>query len=109
MTIAELQARARKIAADYRLLNKQQGSKAWDVSARMAGFVTDIGELNELVMAKQGFRTVADVDAKLAHELGDCLWSLLVLADELGVDLQQAFLRTADELDERVAKASRGR
>ena len=54
-------------------------------------------------MAKHGLREMDDVDAKLAHELSDCLWSVLVLADKYGIDLQQEFLKTMETLDKRIA------
>ena len=42
---------------------------------------------------------MAEVDRKLAHELSDCLWSVLVLAHAYDVDLEQEFLRTMGELE----------
>ena len=60
----------------------------------------------KLVMAKEGRREgPADLDAKLAHELADCLWSVLVLADAYGVDVGQAFLRTMRELEAKLPAA----
>jgi len=53
----------------------------------------------KLVMAKTGARAVADVDRKLAHELSDCLWSVLVLARCYGLDLEREFLTTMAELE----------
>lgn len=101
--INELQQRAVEIAAKYTELNKRQGHNPWGPKDRMMGFVTDVGELNELVMAKEGMRHIEDADEKLAHELSDCLWSILVLADNYGVDLNAAFLKTMDELERRVS------
>jgi NTP pyrophosphatase (non-canonical NTP hydrolase) len=43
-----------------------------------------------------------DVDEKLAHELSDCLWSILVLADKYKIDLSKEFKKTMDLLDERI-------
>ena len=37
------------------------------------------------------------------HELADCLWSVLTLADAYDVDLAGAFTATMDELDEVLA------
>jgi NTP pyrophosphatase (non-canonical NTP hydrolase) len=62
----------------------------------MLGFVVDVGDLAKLVMAKEGLREVSDLDDRLAHELADCLWSVLVLADLCGVDLERAFAHTMD-------------
>ena len=68
----------------------------------MEGFVGDVGDLMKLVMAKEGVREIPDVDQKLAHELSDCLWSVLVLANKYNVDLETSFLQTMDELEKRI-------
>ncbi len=70
----------------------------------MEGLVGDIGDLMKLVMAKEGWRAGDDIDNKLAHELSDCLWVLLVLADRYNIKLDETFLKTMDELDSRIAK-----
>ena len=64
----------------------------------MQGFVGDVGDLMKLVMAKDGLRSVDDVDKRIAHELADCLWSVLVLARLYDVDLQTEFLRMVEEV-----------
>jgi NTP pyrophosphatase (non-canonical NTP hydrolase) len=59
----------------------------------------------KLVMAKAGARpVVGDVDAKLAHELSDCLWSVLVLARLYEVDLEREFLSTMRQLEEKLQR-----
>src|SRR5690242_12826440 len=104
-SLNDLQKRAVEVAAKYAELNVKRGEQAWGPKDRMMGFVTDVGELNELVMAKEGVRhDVDDVDSKLAHELCDCLWSVLVLADTYKVDLDAAFAEAMDQLDERIAR-----
>ena len=72
----------------------------------MSGFVGDVGDLSKLIMAKRGLRGGIgdDIDEKLAHELADCLWSVCVLADKYDVDLEAAFTKTMDELDERLTQ-----
>lgn len=60
----------------------------------MLGFVGDVGDLAKLVQGKAGVRPTPDLDEKLAHELADCLWCVLTLADEYGIDLESAFVRT---------------
>ncbi|MCA9884339.1 MAG: hypothetical protein KC708_15260 [Anaerolineae bacterium] len=56
----------------------------------------------KLVQAKNGVRDIPDVDQKLAHELADCLWSILTLADQYQIDLEQTFLATMDEIEDRL-------
>ena len=46
------------------------------------------------MQGKAGVRPRADLDEALAHELADCLWSVMSLADAYGVDLEAAFGRT---------------
>ena len=65
----------------------------WSTSDLMSGLVVDVGDLTRLVMAATGSRVIDGVDDKLAHELSDCLWAVLVLARRLGVDLGAAFER----------------
>ncbi len=67
----------------------------------MAGFVSD---LSKIIMAKHDLRGMEDVDEKLAHELSDYLWSILVLASKYSIDLPSEFMKTMDLLDKRIGK-----
>lgn len=76
-----------------------RSGRPWSRAELAQGFVGDVGDLMKLVMAKDGRRPgPVDLDARLAHELADCLWSVLVLAKVCDVDLERAFLTTLDEL-----------
>ena len=68
----------------------------------MAGFVGDVGDLSKIIMAKSGFRAMDDVDTKLAHELSDCLWSVLTIANYYNIDLKTEFMKSMNELEIRV-------
>jgi len=57
------------------------------------------------VKGKAGVRPRADLDEALAHELADCLRSVISLADAYGVDLASAFDRTMAELRAHLADA----
>jgi NTP pyrophosphatase (non-canonical NTP hydrolase) len=57
----------------------------------------------KLVQAASGVRDIPDARARLAHELADCLWSVLVLADAYGIDVERAFFDTMDELEQRLS------
>ena len=81
-----------------------KGRRAWTREEVMQGFVGDVGDLMKLVMAKAGTRPIADVDKKLAHELSDCLWSVLVLAKLYEVDLENEFLATMDGLEKKLGR-----
>jgi NTP pyrophosphatase (non-canonical NTP hydrolase) len=110
MELAELSRRAEAVRARYAAAENAQSGRAWSRAELAQGFVGDVGALMKLLMAKDGRRaapagcvTVADLDAKLAHELADCLWSVLVLARACDVDLERAFLATMDELETKLA------
>lgn len=50
------------------------------------------------MQGKAGVRNTADLDTKLGHELADCLWAILTLADCYAVDLEAAFSSTMVDL-----------
>jgi NTP pyrophosphatase (non-canonical NTP hydrolase) len=101
--LQDLQSRAQSIRQKYDELNAKDGHIKWNGTDYVAGFVGDVGDLMKLVMAKDGKRRGDDIDAKLMHELGDCLWSLLVIANHYSIDLEAAFNGTMNELEERLA------
>ena len=49
-------------------------------------------------MAAEGTRSDVGGRDDLAHELSDCLWSVLVLADHYDIDLATAYTSTMDDL-----------
>jgi len=102
MNFDELQQRAVDIRNKYDKLNQQKRGVVWNEQQLMAGFVGDVGDLSKIIMAKHGLRAMDDVDKKLAHELSDCLWSVLVLASKYGINLSEEFMKTMDELDKRI-------
>ena len=104
MELAQLSDRAMQIRECFAALEQRRAGRAWTREEIMQGFVVDVGDLMKLVMAKAGTRIVDDIDRKLAHELSDCLWSVLVLARLYGIDLEKEFLKTMDELERRTVK-----
>lgn len=105
MELAQLSARALEVRAAFAAAELRRGGRTWTREEIMQGFVGDVGDLMKLVMAKAGARPVADADRKLAHELSDCLWSVLVLARLYDVDLEREFLATMDEIERRTRSA----
>jgi len=102
MDIKQLSERALEVRAKYSELEKERYGREWTRAEMMQGFVTDIGELMELSMAKDGIRRRENVDEEIAHEFADCLWSLLVLAKKYDVDIEKSFLATMDKLEEKI-------
>ena len=104
MELSQLSDRALQINQAFTAHARQTSGRPWTREEIMQGFVGDVGDLMKLVMAKAGVRPVRDVDQKLAHELSDCLWSVLVLAKLYDVNLEKEFLKTMDELEQGPAK-----
>lgn len=103
MDFQTLVRRAMEIRQQYAALEEATHGRAWSREDVAMGFVGDVGDLVKLVMAHSGVRRIADADQKLAHELADCLWSILVLSALYGIDLEHAFLQTMDDLEQQIA------
>ena len=108
MEFKELIQRALSIREMYRKYEVQTYGTSWTNEELALGFVGDVGDLVKLVMAQNGRRNIPEAENKLAHELADCLWSVIVLADGHGVDLEKAFLNTMDDLENHIQKGPGG-
>lgn len=96
---AELIDRASKVRELYAKYEKLQYGRSWTREEIMLGFVGDVGDLAKLALANEGVRHIDDSQSKIAHELSDRLWSIIVLAELYDIDLEAAFLQTMDELE----------
>ena len=101
MDFKQIHDKALDIREKYLQLEKKRGHE-WSRSEIMMGFVGDVGDLAKLSMAKDGIRPLVNVDDKFAHELIDCFWSILVLADKYNVDLENEFVAKMDELEKNI-------
>lgn len=99
MEFKTLIERAIAIRSKYAEFEKERYGREWTKEELMLGFMKDIGDLAKIVQAKEGVRRVEDVDNALGHELADCLWSIIILADKYGIDLEASFIKTMNELD----------
>jgi NTP pyrophosphatase (non-canonical NTP hydrolase) len=102
MSLSALSARAHRVRELYAALETKRGGRPWTRAELAQGFVGDVGDLMKLLMALDGLRPATRLKARLRHELGDCLWSLLVLADACDVDLEAAFDSTMGGLERRL-------
>ena len=98
-----LRDRAAVIRKQYENFERASYGRAWTDEESALGFMGDVGDLMKLIQAKNGVRGIPDVDKLLAHELADCLWSILTLADLYEIDLEGAFLSTMDELEQHLS------
>jgi len=108
MDFAALQDRARMVRRQYAEVERKRHGRPWSTEEITLGFVGDVGDLAKLIQAHagvRGARPAEEVRHDIAHELADCLWSVIVLADETGVDLEAAFIGTMDGLHDRLQSA----
>lgn len=65
-------------------------------------FLTDAGIVGRLTMAQQGRWPVDEPnESGLEHKIGESIWWLMVLADRMGIDSEEAldnFLSTTEKL-----------
>lgn len=103
MLFSDLEASALQLNALYEQLEAKRYGRIWTTEQLALGFVGDVGDLAKLIQAHSGVRDIDDCHAKLGHELSDCLWSILVLANKCGIDLQAEFVRNTREISAHVA------
>lgn len=99
MEFKDIVAKANEVRNSYKNFEKKTYGKTWTKENTAEGLVGDVGDLMKLVLAKQGIRQIDNVDEKLAHELSDCLWSIIVLAELYDIDLEGSFIKTMDMLE----------
>ncbi len=100
--LKDLLQRAEEIRAKYNEANAKNGKDTWTIRDYAMGLVGDIGDLEKLIMAKENLRDIEDADEKLGHELADILWSLLIIANHYGIDLDHEFQKTMQVIEERI-------
>ena len=84
----------------YEQINQKDYHKKWRVEDYTMGMIGDCGDLCKLIMAKNKLRRTKskDLDKDIEHELVDILWSLIVISEELGVDLEKSAITQLNRL-----------
>lgn len=103
MNFTDLEASALRLNELYERLEIKMYGRAWTTEELALGFMGDVGDLAKLIQANAGVRKIDDCKAKLGHELSDCLWSIMVLANKCGVDLEAEYSRNIGELMDHVS------
>jgi NTP pyrophosphatase (non-canonical NTP hydrolase) len=99
MDFQDITQRALDIRKKYAAFEQKRYGAAWTNEELALGFIGDVGDLAKLIVAKNGKRDIIEADQKLAHELADCLWSVIILANSQNINLENSFLQTMDELE----------
>ena len=102
MELSDLAKSALRLNELYEQLEIKKYGRVWTTEELALGFVGDVGDLAKLIQANAGIRNIDDCRAKLGHELSDCLWSIIVLANKCGIDLEAEFVKNTGELVDHV-------
>jgi len=103
MKYSDLEKSALELNELYEQLETKMYGRVWTTAELALGFVGDVGDLAKLIQANAGVRRIDDCKAKLGHELADCLWSIIVLANKCGIDLEAEYFKNTRELTEHVS------
>jgi NTP pyrophosphatase (non-canonical NTP hydrolase) len=104
--LKDLMQQAEVIRLQYEEMHAKHGEPAWGVRDYAMGFAGDFGDLQKLIMAKENLLKVDNVDEKLGSELADCLWSILVISNYYGLDLEKEFNATMARIADRITGAN---
>jgi NTP pyrophosphatase (non-canonical NTP hydrolase) len=99
MEFSEVISRALRIRSHYADYEERLYGRSWTTEELFIGMIGDIGDLAKLVQAHEGVRAIDESESLLRRELADVLWSVIVLADRCGVDLEAAFKEDMDNLE----------
>jgi len=78
---------------------KTYGVRYFSELTNMAVLTEEVGELARIMARKYGDQSFKKSDEKydLADEMADVLWVLVCLANQTGVDLNEAFLKNLEK------------
>ena len=105
MDFDDIVTRARRVRTLYQQKEREDYGREWSTAEFALGFVKDVGDLAALIqqsLGVRGSRSKEEVKNNLSHELADCLWAILILADKLQINL--AFDKTMGELEARLQR-----
>jgi len=91
MDFKEIEKRSLRIRAKYHELEKQHHGSEWTVEEDALAFLTDAGLVGRLPMSQQGRWPKSDENnGELKHKLGESIWWLLVLANRMDINVEEA-------------------
>lgn len=97
--LSDARVRALEVRALYEILETRFNGKTWTLHELMIGFSNDVGHIGRLLLAHERTWPIdGDAEAELKHKLAESLWWVFVLADKLGIDVDEAFTDTMDTI-----------
>ena len=82
---------------------KKYGVRYFSELSNMAILTEEVGELARIMVRKYGDQSFkkGEEDADLGDEMADVLWVLICLANQTGVDLEEAFEKNMEKKTKR--------
>lgn len=96
MNIDEVKERSIEIRKLYHALERQIHGSEWSVEEDALAFLTDAAVVGRLTMDNQGRWPSEDKDI-LPSKIGECVWWLAILAEEMGLDFSDCVKGFLDE------------
>lgn len=82
--------RSLEIRKKYHKLELEHHGSKWTVEEDALAFLTDAGLVGRLIMSQQGRWPKANSEDELKHKLGESIWWLTVLAERMGMNIQES-------------------
>lgn len=89
MTFNEVVERSVGIRSKYHNLERKYHETEWSVEEDALAFLTDAALVGRLTMAQQE-RWPISGESELEHKLGECMWWLIVIAERMNIDAEDA-------------------
>jgi NTP pyrophosphatase (non-canonical NTP hydrolase) len=105
MDFSAITGRSLAIRRLFEEYEREAYGRPWSLEEVALGLVGDVGDLAELIQAREGVRKIEDLRSKLEHELADVLWSVIIIAAECEIDLEASFTRTMDGIEKSLSEA----
>lgn len=97
----EIIQRSVELRKKYHELEMEHHGSEWTVEEDALAFLTDAGLVGRNVMSHQQRWPKSNSQAELEHKLGESIWWLTVLADRMGLNIQEVtenFLSKTEQL-----------
>lgn len=78
---------------------KKYGVRYFNELTNMAILTEEVGEIARIISRSYGEQSFKENDLKnnISDELADVLWVLICIANQTGVDLEEAFIKNIDK------------
>ncbi|MFC5189629.1 hypothetical protein [Pediococcus cellicola] len=99
MDLKELITRSQAIRTRYHELERANHGTEWTIDEDLLALSNDIGNLDRLVMTKNG-RYYDETPYTLEHKLAENIWWLIELFDRLDVDIESELKKFLTEKEQ---------